>query len=36
MALVFMHSIWHEDAVVPSGEKYMLRTDVMYQQVSKL
>lgn len=36
MALVFMHSIWHEGAVVRNGKKYVLRTDVMYQQVSKI
>ncbi|THI92738.1 MAG: hypothetical protein CAF41_000005 [Nitrospira sp. CG24A] len=36
MALVFMHSIWHEGAVVSSGEKYVLRTDIMYRQVLKL
>ncbi|MDF0675542.1 MAG: 2OG-Fe(II) oxygenase [Nitrospira sp.] len=30
-ALVFLHSIWHEGAVVRSGEKYVLRTDVMYK-----
>lgn len=36
MALVFLHSIWHEGAVVCSGKKYVLRTDVMYKQVSKL
>ncbi|MDH4252778.1 MAG: 2OG-Fe(II) oxygenase, partial [Nitrospira sp.] len=30
-ALVFLHSIWHEGAVVHSGEKYVLRTDVMYK-----
>lgn len=30
-ALVFLHSIWHEGAVVLSGEKYVLRTDVMYK-----
>lgn len=30
MALVFLHSIWHEGAVVHSGTKYVLRTDVMY------
>ena len=35
MALVFMYSIWHEGAVVCSGNKYVLRTDVMYKQVSK-
>jgi prolyl 4-hydroxylase len=29
--LVFLHSIWHEGAVVQSGEKYVLRTDVMYK-----
>ncbi len=31
MALVFLHQIWHEGAVVRSGRKYVLRTDVMYQ-----
>jgi len=31
MALLFLHSIWHEGAVVHSGQKYVLRTDVMYQ-----
>ena len=36
MALRFMHSIWHEGAVVRNGKKYVLRTDVMYQQVSKI
>lgn len=33
-ALVFRHSIWHEGAegaMVRSGEKYVLRTDVMYK-----
>ena len=30
MALVFLHSIWHEGAVVQSGLKYVLRTDVLY------
>lgn len=30
MALVFLHSLWHEGAVVHSGRKYVLRTDVMY------
>jgi prolyl 4-hydroxylase len=29
-ALVFAHRIWHEGAVVESGQKYVLRTDVMY------
>jgi len=29
-AVVFLHAIWHEGAVVQSGEKYVLRTDVMY------
>jgi prolyl 4-hydroxylase len=36
MALAFMHAIWHEGAVVSSGKKYVLRTDIMYRQVSKL
>ncbi len=30
-ALVFVHSIWHDGAVVQSGTKYVLRTDVMYK-----
>jgi len=30
MALAFVHAIWHEGAVVQSGTKYVLRTDVMY------
>jgi len=36
MALVFLHSIWHEGAVVQSGRKYVLRTDVMYKPVANL
>lgn len=32
-ALVFVHSIWHEGAVVRSGQKYVLRTDVMYKRI---
>jgi hypothetical protein len=36
MALVFLHSIWHEGAVVHSGQKYVLRTDVMYKAISTL
>jgi hypothetical protein len=36
MALVFLHSIWHEGAVVHSGQKYVLRTDVMYKPVSNV
>jgi hypothetical protein len=31
MALAFVHAIWHEGAVVQSGTKYVLRTDVMYK-----
>jgi hypothetical protein len=31
MALAFVHAIWHEGAVVHSGQKYVLRTDVMYK-----
>ena len=33
MALAFIHSIWHEGAMVQSGLKYVLRTDVMYKEV---
>jgi prolyl 4-hydroxylase len=29
-ALVFVHRIWHEGEVVESGQKYVLRTDIMY------
>ena len=36
MALVFLHAIWHEGAVVHSGQKYVLRTDVMYKPISNL
>ena len=35
MALAFLHSIWHEGAVVHGGQKYVLRTDVMYKLVSE-
>jgi prolyl 4-hydroxylase len=35
MALVFVHRIWHEGAVVVSGQKYVLRTDVMYGRPPK-
>jgi len=34
-ALVFVHDIWHEGAVVESGQKYVLRTDVMYGRPTK-
>jgi prolyl 4-hydroxylase len=30
MALVFVHRIWHEGVVAEKGQKYVLRTDVMY------
>lgn len=30
-ALVFAHSTWHEGAVGQMGQKYVLRTDVMYK-----
>ena len=29
-ALVFVHRIWHEGAAVTAGEKFVLRTDIMY------
>jgi hypothetical protein len=35
MALVFVHSTLHEGAVVKSGQKYVLRTDVMYGRPAK-
>jgi hypothetical protein len=35
MALVFVHRLWHEGAVVQSGQKYVLRTDVMYGRPPK-
>jgi hypothetical protein len=35
MAIVFVHQIWHEGAVLHSGRKYVLRTDVMYGPLSK-
>jgi hypothetical protein len=35
MALVFVHRTWHEGAVVKSGQKYVLRTDVMYGRPAK-
>ena len=35
MALVLVHTVWHEGAVVQSGRKYVLRTDVMYKPVSE-
>jgi prolyl 4-hydroxylase len=35
MALVFVHRIWHEGAVVEIGQKYVLRTDVMYGPPTK-
>ncbi|NES81076.1 MAG: hypothetical protein F6K10_06540 [Moorea sp. SIO2B7] len=35
MALVFIHNIWHEGAVLESGQKYLIRTDVMYGRFPK-
>ncbi len=35
MAIVFVHHIWHEGAVVESGQKYVLRTDVMFGRPPK-
>ena len=35
MALVFVHRIIHEGAVVVSGQKYVLRTDVIYGRPKK-
>lgn len=29
-ALLFIHDTWHEGAVIESGTKYVLRSDVMY------
>jgi prolyl 4-hydroxylase len=36
MALVFLHRVWHEGAVVEGGQKYVLRTDVMYRTLTTL
>ncbi len=36
MALLFQHRILHEGAVVTSGTKYVLRSDVMYRDQSHL
>ena len=33
MALLFQHRILHEGAVVTSGTKYVLRSDVMYRDL---
>lgn len=35
MALGFTHHLWHEGAEVLSGQKYVLRTDVMYVMSEK-
>jgi len=35
MALVFVHRILHQGAVVTSGRKYVLRSDVMYRWSGK-
>ena len=29
-ALVFEHELWHEGVSLKSGQKYVLRTDIMY------
>lgn len=31
MALIFLHSLYHEESEVTQGVKYVLRTDVMYR-----
>jgi WD40 repeat protein len=35
MALVFDHQHWHDGAPVPRGTKYVMRTDVMFERVSR-
>ena len=32
MALLFRHKLWHEGAPVKNGSKYVLRTDVFYNE----
>lgn len=32
MALLFVHATWHEGCAVESGEKYVLRSDVLYRE----
>lgn len=36
MALIFQHALVHEGAVVISGRKYVLRSDVMYGAVGRI
>jgi hypothetical protein len=31
MALIFLHSLYHEGSEVTQGVKYVLRTDIMYR-----
>ena len=33
MALIFLHSLFHEGSEVTQGVKYVLRSDVMYRTV---
>lgn len=33
-ALLFLHDTWHEGSAVVSGTKYVLRSDVMYDQAA--
>eukprot|EP01130_Rhizamoeba_saxonica_P003432 TRINITY_DN1456_c0_g1_i1.p1 TRINITY_DN1456_c0_g1~~TRINITY_DN1456_c0_g1_i1.p1 ORF type:complete len:553 (-),score=77.00 TRINITY_DN1456_c0_g1_i1:496-2133(-) len=35
-ALVFNHDAWHEGATVYSGEKYIMRTEVMFERTSSV
>ncbi|BAB77096.1 hypothetical protein ACN23B_28710 (plasmid) [Anabaena sp. FACHB-709] len=36
MALCFVHDVVHEGVAVVQGRKYVLRSDVMYRQQSRV
>lgn len=32
--IIFDHNIWHKGEMVNQGEKYVMRSDVIYQKIS--